>query len=93
MKPAAMAVPVSEIVTVNQQNRDNPAPARLNPDLRSFLPFMSKGYVLLVGSSDKMPVVILRDTAAYDSFILESVLPFLGKTDTGAFIPVRGMGM
>lgn len=40
-----------------------------------------------------MPVVILRDTGAFDSFVLQATLPFSEETDTGAFIPVLGMGM
>lgn len=40
-----------------------------------------------------MPVKILRDTAAFDSFIHVSVLPFFEDSDTGCSIPVVGMGM
>lgn len=35
----------------------------------SFLPFISDGYFSLVGGSLKVPVKILRDRAAFDSFI------------------------
>lgn len=33
-----------------------------------FLPFMLDGVVSLVGSEMKVPIKILRDTAAYDSY-------------------------
>ncbi len=38
-------------------------------ELDAFLPFVSDGFVSLVGSEEKVPVRILRDTAAFDSFI------------------------
>lgn len=63
------------------------------PDLNSYLPFISKGHVSVVGSDGKVPVTILRDTGVFDSFILASALPFSEETDTGSFIPVLGMGM
>ena len=90
VKPAAMAAPVSGAV---RQCGDVPSSVQLNPDLKSFLPFVSKGYVSLVGSQDKVPVIMLRDTAAFDSFIVGSALPFSEESDTGSFVPIRGMGM
>ena len=59
----------------------------------SFLPFVSKGYVSLIGNPEKVPITILRDTGAFDSFILSSALPFSEETHTGSFLPVLGMGM
>lgn len=56
-------------------------------------PFVSSGFVSLVGSDEKIPVKILRDSGALDSFILSSVLPFSSDTDTGNFVLVRGMGL
>lgn len=63
------------------------------PDLSSCTPFLIEGQVSLLGSDLAVPVTILRDTGAYDSFILSSVLPFSSETDTGLSIPVLGMGM
>uniref|UniRef100_A0AAV2M874 G-protein coupled receptors family 1 profile domain-containing protein n=1 Tax=Knipowitschia caucasica TaxID=637954 RepID=A0AAV2M874_KNICA len=40
-----------------------------------------------------VPIRILRDTGAYDSFVVGSVLPFSAETATGDFILSRGMGM
>nr|XP_033957166.1 uncharacterized protein LOC117460055 [Pseudochaenichthys georgianus] len=55
--------------------------------------FVSDGFVSLVGSKEKVPVKILRDSGALDSFIVGSVLPFSPKTDTGSSVEVRGMGL
>lgn len=57
------------------------------------MPFISKGHVILVGSDEKVPVIILRDTGGFDSFVLSSVLPFSEETDTVSFVPMLGMGM
>lgn len=46
-----------------------------------------------LGSELKVTVKMLRDTAAFDSFIQASVLPFSEKSDTGCSVPVLGMGM
>lgn len=46
-----------------------------------FNPFISQGFVSLTGEEkDKVPVTILRDTAAYHSFMLDSVLPLSNET-------------
>ncbi|XP_075934468.1 uncharacterized protein LOC142934010 [Anarhichas minor] len=91
VKPAALAAPVSKLV--NSDNVSNLTSLTEKPDLTSFLPFITKGHVSLVGTDRKVPVTILRDTGAFDSFILASALPFSAETDTGFFIPVLGMGM
>ena len=54
---------------------------------------MYQANVSLSGSSKKVPVTILKDTGALDSFILASVLPFSGETDTGDSVLVLGMGL
>lgn len=51
------------------------------------------GFVSLVGSEEKVPVKILRDSGALDSFIVASVLPFSVDTATGDFVLVKGMGL
>ena len=45
------------------------------------------------GSQNKVPVKILRDTGAKDSFILSSVLNFSQDSDTGDCLLVQGMGL
>lgn len=62
-------------------------------ELDYFLPFLSDGWVSLVGSDVKVPVKILRDTAAFDSFIQASILTFSEESDTGCSVTVLGMGM
>lgn len=46
-----------------------------------------------MGSSTQVPVKILRDTWASESFILESVLPFSTDLSTGNNVLVRGIGL
>ncbi|XP_034567353.1 uncharacterized protein LOC117832370 [Notolabrus celidotus] len=58
-----------------------------------FSAFVSDGRVSLPGGSGSVPVKILRDTAAHDSYILSSVLPFSNGSDTGDVILMRGMGL
>ncbi len=65
-------------------------PCRLEePD---FSPFVSGGFVLLVGSNS-VPVKMLKDTAVYDSYILSSVLSFSDDSATGDFVLMQGMGL
>ena len=72
---------------------------RLNPvsadpgSSNGFEPFIADAVVFLVGSKERVPIKILRDTGAKHSFIVESVLPFSSKTETGDFILMRGMGL
>ena len=59
-----------------------------------FLPFISDGYVSLVGDSLKVLVKILRETqTAFDSFIQASMLPFSNESHTGCWVPIVGMEM
>ncbi len=61
--------------------------------LAAYAPFIREGSVSLVGGDVKTPLKILRDTGAYNSYIVSSVLPFSGDTDTGDFVLSRGMGL
>ncbi|KAF7644406.1 hypothetical protein LDENG_00222510 [Lucifuga dentata] len=47
-------------------------------DSSGYSAFMSDGFVSLVGGS-RVPVKILRDTGAVDTFVCESVLPFFAS--------------
>ena len=59
-----------------------------------FKPFISHGFVSVTGEeSDKVPVTILRDTAAYHSFMLASVLPLSSKTSCDSDLLVWGIKM
>ena len=88
IKPAALA---ASAVCVS----DMPCPDvhKEVPVDEAYSPFVSTGYVSLSGSGKKVPVTILRDTGALDSFILASVLPFSGETATGDSVLVLGMGL
>nr|XP_055059873.1 uncharacterized protein LOC129443429 [Misgurnus anguillicaudatus] len=55
--------------------------------------FITDGYVSLLGCDKQVPVKVLRDTGASESFILESVLPFSQKSDTGNSVLIRGIGL
>ena len=56
-------------------------------------PFITDGFVSLVGSAEKTPVKILRDTGATETFVAECVLPFSVQSSTGESVLVQGMGM
>ena len=90
-KGAAMAVPAPSWGEV-QVKGVNGSCQKLEID-ESYRSFVSEGFVSLVGSNVKVPVRILRDTAAYDTFIEASVLPFSSESATGSSIPVLGMGL
>lgn len=92
VKSAAMAAPAITSMESRElgqvQTHSGPVASRDH-----YSAFISDGWVSLVGSSVQVPIKILRDTAAFDSFILESVLPFSSKSDTGGCILTLGMGM
>ena len=53
--------------------------------------FISSGKVSLLDSSVKVPVMILRDTGAAQSLILEGILPFSVKSATGEELLFQGV--
>ncbi|KAL2095743.1 hypothetical protein ACEWY4_007891 [Coilia grayii] len=56
-------------------------------------PFITTGFVSVVGSQQKVPVKILRDTGASESFIKQHVLPVNEQSDTHSCILIREIGM
>lgn len=58
-----------------------------------YAPFITEGFVSLVGDAHRVPVKILRDTGASESFICQSVLPFSSLSDIGSFVLIRGIGL
>ena len=56
-----------------------------------YTPFVSDGYVSLVGDSSRVPVRILRDTGASERFIRQSLLPFSSASDTDSVVLIRGI--
>ncbi|KAL2076972.1 hypothetical protein ACEWY4_027431 [Coilia grayii] len=60
----------------------------------TFAPFILDGCVSLPGQpSVRVPIKILRDTGASQSFILQDVLPFSDESFTGNSVLVRGFEM
>ena len=68
-------------------------PISVKPDLDVYAPFIMKGFVSLSEGDPKVPVTILRDSAASQSVILEGVLPFSDKSSVNSEALVRGFGM
>lgn len=58
-----------------------------------YAPFIAEGWLSMVGSEEKVPVKILRDSGALNTFVRESILPFSPQSDTGNCVPIRGMGL
>lgn len=88
-KPMMFVAPVAE--QASELSSCEVKPQVSSPELQSYLPFITDGFVSLVGSDERVRVKILRDTGAFDSFILASALPFSDDTYMGSFIPVLGM--
>ncbi|KAL1269984.1 hypothetical protein QQF64_032273 [Cirrhinus molitorella] len=56
-----------------------------------YAPFINTGIVSLAGREGEVPVKILRDTGASQSFLLEGVLPLSDQTATGKDVIIRGL--
>ncbi len=65
----------------------------LNDYLSTYAPFITEGRVSLLDGSVEVPIKILRDTGAVNSFILESILPFSSQSETGESMLVWRMGL
>ena len=85
-KPAALSVPIRNLPVVS--NKVLEAVKTGNGNFSGFGAFVSDGFVYY-----KVPVKIIRDTGAKDSFILSSVVHFSKDTDTGDCLLVQGMGL
>ena len=59
----------------------------------NYAPFITEGFVSMVGDARRVPVKILRDTGASESFVCQSSLPFSSLSDTGSVILIRGIGL
>lgn len=57
-------------------------------ECRNYSAFIMNGFVSLEDGGDRVPVSILCDTGATQSFILDSVLPFSGESSVGSSVPV-----
>ncbi len=58
-----------------------------------FAPFLTEGTVALPNSDETVPVRILRDTGAGQSFLMEGLLPLSERTATVTQVLVRGLEM
>jgi len=75
---------------LDQELTGSPTHQEMDP---GYAAFVSDGFVSLVGSETKIPVKILRDSGALESFIVESVFNLSPETDTGSSAAARGMGL
>ena len=82
--------PLIELPEVETQQSDSTVGDAIDP---GYTAFVSDGYVSLIGSDGKVPVKILRDLGALDSFIVGSVLPFSPDSAVGSSVEVQGMGL
>uniref|UniRef100_A0A674E7Q6 Gypsy retrotransposon integrase-like protein 1 n=1 Tax=Salmo trutta TaxID=8032 RepID=A0A674E7Q6_SALTR len=90
-KPTALAAPVPHQFTPDILSQaQGQVKVHIDPD---YLPFITEGFVSLLGSKNLVPVKILRDTGASESFVLESLLPFSAETDSGNSVLIRGIGL
>ena len=58
---------------------------------QEYKPFLSCGYVYLPQSNVEKPVMILRDTGANQSLLLEATLPLSEETSTGVNVLIQGV--
>ena len=58
---------------------------------KSFAPFVSEGFVSLVGHPAEIPIKILHDTGATQTLILKSILPFSNESFTGNSVLLQGI--
>ena len=58
-----------------------------------YAPFVTDGFVSLPDESCGVPVRILRDTGAAQSFLLSGVLPLSASTDTRTHVLIKGFEM
>lgn len=60
---------------------------------QSYIPFVTEGFVSLPGGAEYVPVKVLCDTGASESFILESILPFSTASSLGKSVLVQGIAL
>ena len=62
----------------------------VSPELpQKYKPFLSYGYVYLPESNTDKPIMLLRDTGANQSLLLEGTLLLSGETSTGVTIFIQ----
>ena len=78
VRPVAFAVPVKDCVS--ELLTPHTCESQV---LEAYGPFIHGGSVSLLGSDVEVPINILRDTGAYSSYIVDSILSFSRDTFTG----------
>ncbi|KAK7945248.1 hypothetical protein WMY93_000976 [Mugilogobius chulae] len=91
--PVLKGLNENPVALVNTQGNQIVLPVGPGCHLEKFSPFVMNGLVSLCGDDVKIPVKILRDTAASQSFILSDVLAFGEMSSVGAVVPVLGFAM
>lgn len=84
------------VALINKQEKNINTPERLcekSSDLADFSPFVMDGVVSLPGDNVRVPIKILCDSAASQSFILCDVLAFCKDSSVGSDVPVLGFAM
>lgn len=84
---------VVNLLKTETQQLDSSQQALVKPDLQVYAPFLMKGFVSLTEEGPKVPVTILRDSAASQSVLLEGILPLSANTSVNASALVQGFGM
>lgn len=54
---------------------------------------MSDGFVMSIWDEKKIPIKILRDSGALQTFVKEAILLFSGSSDMETCVSVCGMGL
>lgn len=73
----------------SQQSQVPLQQAPIKPNLKVYSPFLMKGFVSLTDVGPKVPVTLLRDSAASQSVLLEGVLPLSDESSANASALVR----
>ena len=87
-------IKVNTLIDVKSCIEDKISPDKESDYMENYKPFISEGVVSLVGDeSSSQKVKILRDTGATQSLILDSVLPLIENSFTGANVLISGVEM
>lgn len=94
LKNAMIPAAVAFIQTATRFESESAEPELKREVDPRFKPFISEGFVSLTEEEkDKVPVRIVRDTAAYHSFMLNDVLPLSAPTACNSDLLVWGIKM
>ncbi|XP_073771215.1 uncharacterized protein [Danio rerio] len=92
VKPVGLISKVNHNVSTKQIEKINISEMEDKTSV-DFGPFITDGSVSLPDSDEFVPVRILRDTGAGQSFLMQGLLPLSERTATGSHVLVRGLEM